>query len=200
MPGVYLLSDPNTGFLKIGRATDLEERLASLRTGNPDLTLEAWFETDQASKLESNLHGVFGFKRRRGEFFEVALHEAKAKAEDILGWIQSMPLEQELTHLSDITELDEVRDPNDTELALMRRLFEIKSQKKLLELEEELLEKKLKVSIGTSAGLNNFASFKSVKRSSVDQVSLREDHPEIYNSYLRESYSRTLRVRPFLRN
>ena len=71
---------------------------------------------------------MFGFKRRRGEFFEVALHEAKAKAEDILGWIQSMPREQELTHLSDITELDEVRDPNDR-LALMRRLFEIKSQK-----------------------------------------------------------------------
>ena len=129
MPGVYLLSDPNTGFLKIGRATDLEERLASLRTGNPDLTLEAWFETDQASKLESNLHGVFGFKRRRGEFFEVALHEAKAKAEDILGWIQSMPLEQELSDLGNITELNEVRDPNDTELALMWRLVEIKSQK-----------------------------------------------------------------------
>ena len=92
-----------------------------------------------ASKLESNLHGVFGFKRRRGEFFEVALHEAKAKAEDILV-DPPMPLEQELTHLSDITELDEVRDPNGTELALMRRLFEIKSQKKLLELEEELLE------------------------------------------------------------
>ena len=31
MPGVYVLNDPHTQLIKIGRATDLDDRLANLR-------------------------------------------------------------------------------------------------------------------------------------------------------------------------
>ena len=200
MAGVYILSDPNTGFLKIGRARDRDQRIATLRTGNPYLLLEEWFETDHASKLEATLHGVFACKRRKREFFEVDLQEAVAKANMILEIIQSMPTDQDLNALSEMLSLDEERDPNENEIVFMQRLFEIRSQKKLLELEEELLEKKLKISIGHSAGLKNFASFKSVKRTSLDTNSLRNNHPDIYSLFQRESHTRTLRVRPFLEN
>jgi excinuclease UvrABC nuclease subunit len=53
MPGVYLLHDPVTNFLKIGRATNLDDRLANLRTANPRLVLLEWIETKFESSVES---------------------------------------------------------------------------------------------------------------------------------------------------
>ena len=200
MPGVYLLSDPNTGYIKIGRAKDRDARIASLRTGNPDLLLEEWFETEHASKLETNLHGIFEYKRRGGEFFDVDLQEVVAQAHSILEMIRLMPTDQDLTALAGLLNLDEEREPSQEEIALMNRLFEVRSQKKILELEEECLEKQLKVSIGSAAGLKKFASFKPVSRPSLDRQSLRDNHPDLYNSLLREKYTRTLKVRPFLNN
>ena len=37
MAGLYILLDPVSTFIKIGRASDLETRLANLRTANPRL-------------------------------------------------------------------------------------------------------------------------------------------------------------------
>jgi hypothetical protein len=71
MPAVYVLNDPHTLLIKIGRATDLDERLANLRTGNPRLALIEWFrrlprqvdrlkvEISSLTTLGKNAYGVF---------------------------------------------------------------------------------------------------------------------------------------------
>ena len=91
MPGVYVLNDPNTQLIKIGRATDLEDRLANLRTGNPRLALIEWFETAEASLVESYVHNKLAEHREEGEFFKVSAEDAP---------IDLPPLIQQLIGLS----------------------------------------------------------------------------------------------------
>lgn len=56
MAGVYVLVDPVTGFTKVGRASDLQTRLANLRTANPRLQLARWYETGDAALVEAYVH------------------------------------------------------------------------------------------------------------------------------------------------
>ena len=71
MSGVYVLKDTETNLLKIGRATNLKERLTNLRTANPRLELVQWFETDDDSTVEAYIHSKLVKHRKSGEFFDV---------------------------------------------------------------------------------------------------------------------------------
>ena len=71
MSGVYVLKDNETNLLKIGRASNLKERLSNLRTANPRLELVQWFETDDDSTVEAYVHSKLVKHRKSGEFFEV---------------------------------------------------------------------------------------------------------------------------------
>ena len=200
MSGLYVLSDPNTGLLKIGRASNLESRLSSLRTANPDLVVEAWIETDQESKLESVLHTLFTPSRRRGEFFAVDPEVAINKANAVLETLNSIPTDQELDEINQINDLQSHRTATTDEIAYLEELFRVRAAKKELEIEEQLLVGKLKRSIGHHEGLTDFATFKRLSRQAFNQTAFQEDHPDLFQAYQRESYSRPFKARPYLRN
>jgi hypothetical protein len=84
MSGVYVLKDVETNLLKIGRATNLKERLSNLRTANPRLELIQWFETDDDSTVEAYIHSKLVKHRKSGEFFEVNSVIAISEIESIL--------------------------------------------------------------------------------------------------------------------
>lgn len=69
---IYAIEHPH-GFVKIGRATDVRERLANIRIGSPfDLKLVLSFETAEGGSLERHLHETLSDSHQRGEWFDVS--------------------------------------------------------------------------------------------------------------------------------
>jgi len=66
---VYLIRQGESGPIKIGTSTDVESRLASLQTANPEpLHLLRTFDGDE--RIERAIHGRFAHLRLRGEWFK----------------------------------------------------------------------------------------------------------------------------------
>ena len=199
MPGVYLLHDPATNFLKIGRATNLDDRLANLRTANPRLVLLEWIETKFESSVESYVHNRLSVYRREGEFFEVTPEQAKQEIEDALTLLAQKPDETELQQINALVTTEPARGAINSELELINEILKIRAELQKLNLKEGVLIDRLKISIGASSGLDNWATFKSVMRQTIDVQSLRREYPEIADRFSNRSTSRTLRIQPFIR-
>jgi len=68
----YLYLIRSQEFYKIGVANDVESRLASLQTGNPQmLTVEVVYGFDNAEIVERAIHQKFGKQRGLGEWFSL---------------------------------------------------------------------------------------------------------------------------------
>ena len=62
----------NSGYVKIGFATDLDARLQKIQLGTPDrLFVVHKFRTRFYAELEKILHQRFAHKRLRGEWFDL---------------------------------------------------------------------------------------------------------------------------------
>ena len=109
MSGVYVLKDTETNLLKIGRATNLKERLTNLRTANPRLELVQWFETDDDSTVEAYVHSKLVKHRKSGEFFDVKTVIAMSEIESILNLLKYKPTDDEVDTVRSISDLAEAR-------------------------------------------------------------------------------------------
>lgn len=67
---VYVMIDKNTGFYKIGRSKNPEQREKTLQSEKP--TIEMLFNHDARVKDEKHLHDLFKDKRVRGEWFDLS--------------------------------------------------------------------------------------------------------------------------------
>ena len=199
MPGVYLLHDPASNYLKIGRATKLDERLANLRTANPRLVVLDWIETIFDSSVESYVHTRLASFRREGEFFDVSADIARQEINEALTLMSQRPLDEELNQVVTLQNVAPSRDPDTEELSLLTEIVSLRSELQKLQLRESVLIDRLKISLGESAGLNHWATFNPVMRQSIDTTALRRDFPEIIEKYTVKSISRTLKVQPFIR-
>jgi len=199
MPGVYILNDPATQYLKIGRATRIEDRFANLRTANPRLVLLEWVETPYDSALESYIHNRLASFRREGEFFEVDIDTVKREITAAISLLSERPTNEALSEVISIQDVTPSRDPMDEEVYLLSKILNIRSELEKLRLEESVLLDRLKVSVGLSAGLNNWVTFNPMERRSIDMTALERDFPEMLEKYRIKSISRTLRIQPFIR-
>jgi len=199
MSGVYILHDPATDYLKIGRATRLEDRLNNLRTANPRLVLLEWIETVFDSAVESYVHNRLASYRKEGEFFEVGIEMIRQEINDALAIMNQRPADSALKEITTLSDVGQARDPAAEELSWLSEILRIRSELEKLELKESMLLDRLKVSIGKSSGLNHWATFSPVTRQSLDSTALRNDFPELYEKYLVRSVSRTLKIQPFIR-
>ncbi|UPT89574.1 GIY-YIG nuclease family protein [Bradyrhizobium barranii subsp. apii] len=79
---LYVIQDPGSGFLKIGKAFDPEGRLSQFQTGTPhQLTIvhtHCCEDDAEAPALEPMVHRILAEHRVRGEWFNVTLDQAKA--------------------------------------------------------------------------------------------------------------------------
>ena len=65
-------------FHKIGKASDVLNRLQTLQTGNPyKLKIIHTFKAKDYSKAERLLHARYNYWRRRGEWFELNENQIK---------------------------------------------------------------------------------------------------------------------------
>lgn len=70
MSYLYVIKNGQDDVYKIGIATDTEQRLASLQTGNPKtLSLHLCYEFSNAHPVEMSLHQKFSSYRVNGEWF-----------------------------------------------------------------------------------------------------------------------------------
>lgn len=78
LTSIYVIG-PTEGPFKIGYSANPTARLSSLQTGRTDtlvLHYSEETETDKAKVIEKLIHRTLGYKRIRGEWFDVTLEEA----------------------------------------------------------------------------------------------------------------------------
>jgi hypothetical protein len=199
MPTVYLLSDQQTQFIKIGRATNFTDRYANLRTANPWLGIGYLLETEHASYVEKCMHHRFAHLRQEGEFFDVSLTEAKDYL-DKVHEISQVIFDPNLDALANITPNEDLIEPDASDWELITQISELNAEIAAIELKRDALEVALKLKIGESGGIRNMATWATQIRNTFDSARFREENPGVYEQYQRETSSRILRYRRFLNN
>jgi hypothetical protein len=199
MPTVYLLSDQQTQFIKIGRATNFTERYANLRVANPWLGIGYLLETEHASYVEKCMHQRFAHLRQEGEFFDVSLTEAKDYL-DKVHEISQVIFDPNLDALANITPNEDLIEPDASDWELITQISELNAEIAAIELKRDALEVALKLKIGESGGIRNMATWATQIRNTFDSARFREENPGVYEQYQRETSSRILRYRRFLNN
>jgi hypothetical protein len=199
MPTVYLLSDQQTQFIKIGRATNFTERYANLRVANPWLGIGYLLETEHASYVEKCMHQRFAHLRQEGEFFDVSLTEAKDYL-DKVHEISQVIFDPNLDALANITPNEDLIEPDASDWELITQISELNAEIAAIELKRDALEVSLKLKIGESGGIRNMATWAAQIRNTFDSARFREENPGVYEQYQRETSSRIFKYRRFLNN
>lgn len=198
MSGVYVLKDTETNLLKIGRATNLKERLTNLRTANPRLELVQWFETDDDSTVEAYVHSKLVKHRKSGEFFDVKTVIAISEIESILNLLKYKPTDDEVDTVRSISDLAEARLPTSEEENMFKELVQIRAQIKTLMCLDAVFTEILMVRIGACDGVAGWASFSGMNIDRFDASKFRRENPELAQRYIDRTYRRVLRVRPHM--
>ena len=196
MAGVYVLVDPVTGFTKVGRASDLETRLANLRTANPRLQLVRWYETGDAALVEAYVHAKLVNFRKEGEFFEASPELVGAEVVGILGRMESRPEHSTLEGIRQLETLEPQRAPTSAELLLIQKIVDLRGKLKTLEVEEQIYAEQLMVSMGHASGLLGWATFTGAQTARFDSQKFKLENPDLAQQYVKTSYARSLKVRP----
>lgn len=197
MATVYLLSDQKTQFIKIGRASNFEDRYANLRTANPWLAIGYLLETEHASYVEKCLHNRFAHLRQEGEFFDVSLIEAKDYLEEVHRSCEVL-FDPNIEVLADTQANNELVEPLESDWTLVTQISQLNAEIAALELKRDVLETKLKIRIGNSSGIRNMATWVNQVRNGFDSARFREENPEVYEQYQRTSCSRVFKYRRYL--
>lgn len=198
MSGVYVLKDTETNLLKIGRATNLKERLTNLRTANPRLELVQWFETEEDSTVEAYVHSKLVKHRKSGEFFDVNTVTAISEIESILNLLTQKPTDDEVDTVRSISDLAEARLPTSEEEKMFKELVQIRAQIKTLMCLDEIFTEILMVRIGACDGVAGWASFSGMNIDRFDASKFRRENPELAQKYIDRTFRRVLRVRPHM--
>ncbi len=199
MAYVYLLRDPSSNLIKIGRATNLEQRLRNLRTANPNLELVHAFENVDAVKVEGCLHKKFAIYQQDGEFFDVSVEKVIEYGEEVIG-LTSIFNNPELKKLHKIECTTSSLTASPEDWKLINKLTEIDSKIANLELEREVLISQLKLRVGRSSGIQRLVSWKNRTTNRFDQNLFREEHESLFERYKKSVTSRFFVYHRFLKN
>lgn len=72
---VYLFRG-NDGRYKIGTSYHPKKRIKQIQTGNPDqVDLIHEFESINATQVETTLHNIYAYERKKGEWFDLSVYE-----------------------------------------------------------------------------------------------------------------------------
>jgi len=197
MPYVYLLRDPNTNLIKIGRATNLATRLANLRTANPRLEEAYVFETDQAVSIERYLHKRFAIYQQEGEYFDIPIEQVIEYGKKIIKESEIL-FDPKLAELESIQETNAAMPSTHADWDLVNQLTELDAEISELMLKKELLLAKLRLRIGASAGIQNLASWNLRTTMRFNQSLFSAENPDLFEQYKEANVSRHLKYHRFL--
>jgi len=203
MAFVYFFKDSHTGF-KIGYTKkEPQKRLKALQTGNPHLRIYKTLELEEshAKYVEKWLHKYHLHNKITGssgtEFVkidEITLEESIKKVMKFSK--QLFDSEKEIEILLDIQETTgNTLEPRDEDRQIISDLNAIEGKLYLLNEEKTLLLNKLKKRIMDSDGIDEIASWTFASRSTLDSKKLQSEKPEIFESYVKLTQVRTLRIK-----
>ena len=199
---VYVLKESGAeNVYKIGKTiVDSETRVSHLGTGNPRvLEIVHEIETRNVSKCEQYLHRTFGSKRVRGkkEWFTLEPSELDQGIKSVGVYdTQFLPKAEEAQRLAKEQSDGRSLPAGEREHAVWRRLVEVEEEIAKLDYERARLQTELKLLIGTHAGLDGVATWKSRTKPILDLPRFRRTEPDHYQR-LFEQYPREVRDRPF---
>jgi len=207
---VYVLRNGNEDVFKIGRTKiPLERVVKSLSRGNPyRLTKFARIDTEDDVACEAFLHQRLRSKRivlgDGTEFFQVtpselaqALHDAEEFANEFLSAKRQA---EELSNIEEDSNAGLIA-PSECDVEVYSRLLQVREAQDRLKVQRQFFESKLKISIGTSTGLEGLATWKGKWGQHFDLPGLRKAEPDIYARLFErfgdETYRRTFRIQRF---
>ncbi len=137
---------------------------------------------------EAYLHKRLRSKRSRGssaqEFFEITPEALKAVIQEARDFLPSfLETREAADSLADEQSTDRIVAPSSDDAALYQRLLEVREQEDRCHYERLHLQNKLKVVIGTAAGLEGMISWKTLTKQKFDQAAFRKGQPELYQAY-----------------
>ena len=187
MGHVYFFRRDNQRIFKIGRAKCLERRAKTHSTSDPWLQQYRVIETEDEIRLEKFLHGYLQSKRLKGEFYaltEAELSDAITAAEKHDQ--DFVPVLRTVERLKS-KESDGERLPSDpAKQTMYENLVRLREEKFRIERECEQVENQLKLAIGTHDEIAGLVSWKSQTCSDFAEKDFRNDHPKLYEKYLRQ--------------
>ena len=191
---VYVLREGQSNVFKIGRTKGTVDGVVKrLRTGNSHpLNIFAVIETDQESACEAHFHQcLVGRRVVQGggwEFFEMESEEEMRRVikefEDLVKELECV--RQSVSQFSDQQCSEDIVEPTAEDRTLLNELLVIKEKQAYLKFEQERIESKLKLRIGSSSGIRGIATWKSELR--FDEQCFKERDPEGYFQVL-EKYA-----------
>jgi hypothetical protein len=193
---VYIYGSGDQNVFKIGKATDLERRLKTHATGNPEpLKRFDVIETSHPSQVETYMHHRLRSKRStRGdgtEWFEVDPDELTAVVADARQYDEEvLPALAKAEELAAVQCDDRILQPTETVRETYRALVNVRQAYETLEYEKAYLEATLKLAIGTASGMERVADWKTMASHSFDSITFKAAHPELYDAFARETRSR----------
>ena len=185
---VYILRSGNENLFKIGKSMDVEDRIRGLATGNPRLTVFDRIETEDEAESETYLLKRLRSKRFRGssaqEFFEITPEALQNVIQEAREFLPSfLETRQAADRLADEKSTARMALPSGEDMALYERLLEVREQEDRCHYERLHLENKLKLVIGTAAGLEGMASWKTLEKTKFDRAAFKKERPELYQEY-----------------
>lgn len=197
---VYVLRSGDSNLFKIGKAINVDRREKALATGNPEpLILFEKIESEHASKSEAFLKERLRLRRSHRsaakEFYECDVDELVAAIEATREYERVV-----LTRAAEVQRLarqqsdGRVLEPGARERKMFASLVAARQAEDDAKRERERWELELKLVIGTSAGLEGLATWKTEWFRELDEKALKQAEPEIFERFLREKPRRTLRL------
>jgi len=197
MARVYVLRNGNEDVFKIGRTRqDVDSRRRGLATGNPHpLTTFDVIETEHEALCERLLHRRLRSRRVSGEFFAIVPAELEAAIRETRELLADLVASQkEVRHLAQEESDGLVLKPGSAEWSLYQNLLEVREAQDHYAFQRELLENKLKLTIGHAEGLEGIAMWKTQERRQFDEASFRLERPEMFQTYVKSPRLRVFRL------
>ncbi len=201
MPSVYIFQHGSNDLFKIGRTRgDVEKRRKALSTGNPvELRIFDVIETQHDNVVEKYLHQRLVLSHSKEsdatEFFSISADKLKQCLQETRDFMtEYIPLLEQTEQLKETAPVENFKEADDNIKKIYSELLEIKQKINMLKFEEEVLENRIKQFIGNKSGIEGIASWSIRTASRLDQNSLKEKYPEIFEDCKVEVSNRTFKL------
>jgi hypothetical protein len=193
---VYIYRSGEGNVFKIGKAKDVDKRIKTHATGNPEpLTEFDVIESEHYAQCETYLHHRLRTKRSTRsegtEWFEADPDELREVIADARHYANDvLPMMAEAERLSEHECDGRILPADDGVLDTYRALVKVREEYDTLGFQKDRLEAQLKLVIGTASGIERVADWKSVVMRRLDGERLKTEQLDLYNAYLAETHSR----------
>jgi hypothetical protein len=200
MEYVYILQSSGSNLFKVGKASNVEQRILQLNTGNPHQLIKFdIIETNLPFVCETYMHRTLLNKKHYGsggtEFFNMTSEEMKLAILDAREFIKDYQDKiQTIENLRKVESTNDLIEPDNQLKKIFENLLSVKAKIDDLQYEQDLLEMQLKIAIGSKSGIKGVATWKSSKQNRFDAARFQEENEGLASLYKKQTIQRTFKI------